>query len=147
MEFQGKVKSIELYGAFIDIGVWQGCAAAHFTTWQAKCAQRGRCGEESGETITVYILKVEPKSGRIALSMEKPPELPMTQIRVGDVITGKVVRIESFGAFVEIGAERPGMIHVSELATDFIQSPDDVVKLNEEVQVKVIKVNRKEASD
>jgi predicted RNA-binding protein with RPS1 domain len=98
---------------------------------------------KKGETVTVYVLKVEPNSGRIALSLEKPPEKPISDLRVGDEVTGTVVRLESFGAFVDIGAERPGMIHVSELATDYIQKPDDVVNVGDEVKAKVIKVNRK----
>jgi predicted RNA-binding protein with RPS1 domain len=59
------------------------------------------------------------------------------------VLTGKVVRVERFGAFVDVGAERPGMVHVSEMATGYVNSPQEVVKIGDDVQVKVIKVNRK----
>jgi ribosomal protein S1 len=59
------------------------------------------------------------------------------------VVKGKVVRLESYGAFVDIGAERPGMIHISELARGYVKSAADVVKEGDEVEAKVISVDRK----
>jgi len=59
------------------------------------------------------------------------------------VVKGSVVRLESFGAFVEIGAERPGLIHVSELSHNFVRLPSEVVKVGDELEVKVLEVNRR----
>jgi len=59
------------------------------------------------------------------------------------VINGKVARLEKYGAFVEIGAERPGLVHISELAHGYIRTPEDAVKVGEEVEVKVLNVNRR----
>jgi predicted RNA-binding protein with RPS1 domain len=56
------------------------------------------------------------------------------------VITGKVVRLEKFGVFVDIGAERPGLVHISEMTHDFIRTPGDLVKEGDEVEVKVLEV-------
>jgi predicted RNA-binding protein with RPS1 domain len=142
MEFKGRVKSIELYGAFVDIGVGKD-ALLHISQLGKQNVRNVEDVVKAGEEITVYVLKVEAATGRIALSLEKPPSKPINDLEVGDVVTGKVVRIENFGAFLEIGAERPGMIHVSELATGYVQSPESVVKIGDEVQAKVIKVNRK----
>jgi len=58
------------------------------------------------------------------------------------VLKGKVVRIEKFGVFVDIGAERPGLVHISEITHDYIKTPGDVVKEGDEVDVKVLNVNR-----
>jgi predicted RNA-binding protein with RPS1 domain len=56
------------------------------------------------------------------------------------VVTGKVIRLEKFGAFVDIGAERPGLVHISEMTHDFIRTPGDVVKEGDDVEVKVLDV-------
>jgi ribosomal protein S1 len=75
--------------------------------------------------------------------MVKPPALPWSSIDVGATYRGTVIRIEKFGAFVDIGAERPGMVHVSEMADGYVGSPDDVVRVGDVIDVRVIKVNRK----
>ena len=54
------------------------------------------------------------------------------------------MKLKKFGAFIDIGAERDGLVHVSEMAHDFVKSPTDVVKVGEDVEVKIIGVNRKE---
>jgi len=59
------------------------------------------------------------------------------------IVKGKVVRLESYGAFVDIGAERPGMVHVSELAHGYVKTPGEIVKEGDEVEAKVLDVNRK----
>jgi small subunit ribosomal protein S1 len=56
------------------------------------------------------------------------------------VVSGKVVRLEKFGVFVDIGAERPGLVHISEMTHDFIRTPGDVVKEGDVVEVKVLDV-------
>jgi small subunit ribosomal protein S1 len=59
------------------------------------------------------------------------------------VVKGTVARLEKYGAFVEIGAERPGLVHISELAHGFIRTPGEAVSEGEEVEVKVLSVNRR----
>jgi small subunit ribosomal protein S1 len=58
-------------------------------------------------------------------------------------IKGQVIRLEKFGAFVEIGAERPGLIHISEMAHGYVRQPSDVVNEGDEIEAQVIDVNRK----
>ncbi len=142
MEFQGKVKAIELYGAFVDIGIGKD-ALLHISQLGQRDVRNVEDVVKAGETITVFVLKVDKGSGRVALSLEKPPEMPWNQVREGMSVTGTVVRIESFGAFVDIGAERPGMIHVSELASGIVNSTEDEVSMGDEITAKVIKVNRR----
>jgi small subunit ribosomal protein S1 len=142
MAVQGKVKRIELYGAFVDIGVGTD-GLLHISQLGKADVRNVEDVVKTGETITVYILKVDKQAGRIALSLEKPAAVSWDTIREGDTVNGKVVRVEQFGVFVDFGAERPGMIHVSELASGYVNSPDDVVKMGEEVTAQVIKVNRK----
>ncbi len=74
--------------------------------------------------------------------MIKPLELEWREIEADMVIKGKVTRLEKFGAFVDIGAERPGLVHISEMTHDYIKDPSEVVKVGDEIEVKVLSVNR-----
>jgi len=69
--------------------------------------------------------------------------LEWKEIEPDMIVKGKVVRLEPYGAFVDIGAERPGMVHVSELAHGYIKTPGEIVKEGDEVEAKVLDVNRK----
>jgi ribosomal protein S1 len=142
MELRGTVKRIELYGAFVDIGVGQD-GLLHISQLGKPNVRNVEDVVKSGEEITVYVLRVEPENGRIALSLVRPPAVSWDTLQEGQVVTGTVVRLEKFGVFVEIGAERPGMIHVSELASGYVNSPGDVVKVGDEVKAQIIKLNRK----
>ena len=77
------------------------------------------------------------------MTMIEPLPLEWREIREGMVVTGTVERLEKYGAFVEIGAERPGLVHISELAHGFIRAPEDAVSVGEEIEVKILNVNRR----
>ncbi len=141
-EITGKVTRVELYGAFVDIGAEQD-ALLHISQLGRPDARNVEDVVKVGDDITVYVLKIHRETGRIALTTEKPPETGWDDIKIGDIISGQVVRIENFGVFVDVGAERPGMVHVSELDAGFVKSPSDVVSIGDQVEVRVIKVNRK----
>jgi ribosomal protein S1 len=142
MELRGKVKNIELYGAFVDIGTGQD-ALLHISQLGKANVRNVEDVVKVGDEVTVYVLKVDAGTQRIALSLVKPPSNPMDALEVGQVVTGKVSRIEKFGVFVDIGAEKPGMVHVSELSDNYVKSPSDVVKIGDEVQARIIKIDRK----
>ncbi len=141
-ELTGKVKRLELYGAFVDIGIGQD-ALLHISQLSKANIRNVEDALNVGEDITVYILKVDANAKRVALSTQKPPEVSWENIRAGSKLTGTVIRIENFGVFVDVGTERPGMVHVSELAEGFVQNPSDVVSVGQEVKVRVLKVNSK----
>ena len=142
MAVRGTVKRLELYGAFVDIGVGSD-ALLHISQLSESNVRNVEDVLKEGDEITVYVMKVDQKDKRIALSMNLPPEMTWDELKTGDAVTGKVVRIESFGVFVDIGAERPGMVHVSELASGFVKSPSDVVSVGDEVEARILKINRK----
>lgn len=142
IELKGTVKRIELYGAFVDIGVGTD-ALLHISQLGKANVRNVEDVVKVGEETTVYVLKVDKDTKRIALSLVKPPAINWDTLKEGDILEGEVERIENFGAFINIGAERPGMVHVSEMAEGFVKSPSDVVKVGEKVQVRILKINRK----
>lgn len=143
MAINGTVKRLELYGAFVDIGIGQD-GLLHISQFGQSKIRNLEDVVKVGEVIEVYILKIDEEAGRVALTTIKPAELPWEAIQQGQTYAGKVIRLEKFGVFVDIGAERPGMIHVSELADGFVKDPSDIVNEGQEVSVRVLKVNRKQ---
>src|SRR5512140_1361635 len=75
--------------------------------------------------------------------MIQPLAYEWSDLEPETIVKGKVVRLETYGAFVDIGAERPGMIHISELARGYVKAASDVVKEGDEVEAKIINVDRK----
>ncbi len=139
-EVQGVVKHLAVYGAMVDIGMERN-ALLHISQIGRNDFRDISDVYEVGQEITAYVLKIDNED-RVALTLEKPPALPWNRIHKDSVYRGTVIRIENYGAFVDIGAERPGMVHVSELADGYVQSPEDVVSVGDEVEVRVIKLNR-----
>ncbi len=142
MELRGKVKKVELYGAFVDVGVGVD-GLLHISQLSTERVKNVNDVVKEGDEVTVWVRNVDVEQGRIDLTLMRPPGLMWNEIQPGQVLTGKVVRVEKFGAFVDVGAERPGMVHVSELANGYVGSPSEVVKVGDEVQVKVLKINSK----
>lgn len=139
-EVQGTVQHLGVYGAMIDVGVGRN-ALLHISQVGRNDFRDIQEVYNVGDEVTAYVLKVDDEE-RIALTLEKPPALPWSRIHKDGMYKGTVIRIENYGAFVDIGAERPGMVHVSELADGYVQSPEDVVSVGDEVEVRVIKLNR-----
>jgi small subunit ribosomal protein S1 len=139
MYFKGKVVKTTLAGALVDIGI-DTPGMVHISQLQKLPVKRVEDVIHEGDEVDVWVRRVSPKKGRIELTMIKPLDLEWGEIKKDMVITGKVVRLEKFGVFVDIGAERPGLVHISEMTHDFIRTPGDVVKEGDEVQVKVLDV-------
>jgi ribosomal protein S1 len=140
LKTQGKVVRLEKFGAFVDLG-----AATDGLVHISEMGQ-GRINNPSdvvseGDVITVWIKDVDRKSRRISLSMLEPPEVDIRALEPDTALTGTVVRLESFGAFVDIGAGRDGMIHVSEMGRGYVGDPSEIMSVGDEVQVRVIEVD------
>jgi len=142
MELKGTVKRLELYGAFVDIGVGQD-ALLHISQLGKPNVRNVGDVVKVGDEVTVYVVKVDPSAGRVAVSLVKPPDFTWDDLKEGETVSGKVVRMENFGLFVDIGAERPAMIHVSELSDNFVNSPSDIAKVGDTVQARILRVNPK----
>jgi small subunit ribosomal protein S1 len=147
MQFTGKVIKTRLAGAVVDIGIGKP-AVLHISQVVAPEGTQIKRIEDvlkEGEQIEVWVKKVARKDGeeRIELTMVRPLDLEWREIKAGNAVKGKVVRLEKFGAFVEIGAERPGLVHISEMAHGYVKVPGDVVKEGDEIEAQVIEVNRR----
>lgn len=141
VQVQGTVKRLELFGAFVDIGVGRD-ALLHISQLNRPNVRNVEDVLKVGDVLDLFILKVDAAAGRIALSMNRPVEVDWSDLRAGATVQGKIVRIENYGVFVDFGGERPGMVHVSELTNGFVRSPSDVVSIGDEVEARVLKVNR-----
>lgn len=144
MHFNGTVVKTGLAGAIIDIGIGRP-AVIHIsqivTENTTEPIKRVEDVLQVGQNVDVWVKKV--KDNRVELTMIKPLDLEWRDIKKGMNIKGTVVRLEKFGAFIEIGAERPGLIHISEMAHGYVRQPSDVVNEGDEVEAQVIDVNRK----
>ncbi|HEY61594.1 MAG TPA: S1 RNA-binding domain-containing protein [Anaerolineae bacterium] len=138
----GKVVKITLAGAFVDIGL-EMPGLVHISQLQKEPVNRVEDVVQVGQTVDVWVRRVFPKKGRIELTMIEPLPLEWREIKEGMVVKGKVTRLEKYGAFVDIGAERPGLVHISELSHEYIRTPGDAISEGDEVEVKIIKVNRR----
>lgn len=147
MQLSGTVTKIRLAGAVVDVGLSKP-GVLHISQIISPDNQPIKRVEDvlkEGQQIDVWVKKVVRKDDeeRYELTMIHPLDLEWRDIKVGNPVKGKVVRLEKFGAFVEIGAERPGLIHISEMAHGYVKQPSDVVKEGDEVEVQIIDVNRR----
>ncbi len=140
MELTGTVKKVELFGAFIDVGVGRD-GLVHISALRPERVNNVADVVKEGDTVTVWVRKVDAAHGRLDLTMIKPLAVDWNEIQRGQRYTGKVVKLEKFGAFVDIGAERPGLVHISEVATYRVAEIRDELKDNQEVTVQVLGVD------
>lgn len=139
-KLSGKVLKTTLAGALVDIG--QSLPGViHISQLSETAVNKVEDVVKEGQTVDVWVRRV--KKDRIELTMIEPLALEWKEIEAGMVVKGRVMRLETYGAFVEIGAERPGMIHVSELTHGYVKTPSEIVKEGDEVEAKVIDVDRK----
>jgi len=94
-----------------------------------------------GDMVTVWVKEVDRKTRRISLTMLEPPEVDIRSLKPEMILTGKVKRLETFGAFVDVGAGRDGMIHVSEMGRGYVGNPAEILSVGDEVQVRVVEVD------
>lgn len=138
----GKVKTIADFGAFIDLSMAID-GLVHISELARRRVQNVTDVIAENQEVTVWVKNIDTQRGRIGLTMIKPIERRYSDVSEGDVLDGEVKRIEAYGVFVDIGLEREGLVHVSELAHDFVKAATDVVTAGETIQVKVLKIDAK----
>ena len=147
MLFKARVMKVSLAGAVLDIGIGKP-ALLHVSQIVAPDETQNKKVDEIlkvDDEIDAWVKKITRRDGeqRIEMTMIKPLDMEWREIKVGETVKGKVVRLEKFGAFVEIGAERPGLVHISEMAHGYVKVPSDVVKEGDEIEAQIIDVNRR----
>lgn len=141
MRLEGVVKETQLYGAVVDVGL-EYDGVVHISQIAPQRINRVTDVVQTGDNVTVWVTKVNSKKGRIGLTMVEPPEVEWRELSEGQAYTGKVTRLERYGAFVDIGAERAGLLHVREMSSGYVRDPSDLVSVGDEVEVRILKVDR-----
>lgn len=141
-EVKGRVRRLTNFGAFIDIGVGTD-GLVHVSEISPKRIGKPADVLKVGQEVTAWIKELDKEKDRISLTLIPPDAITLRTLQVGQVLTGKVTRIESYGVFVDIGVGHDGMVHIKELAHGFVKHPGDVVKVGDEIEVQVLKVNRR----
>jgi ribosomal protein S1 len=141
-KIEGKVSKVELFGAFVDVGL-DHPGLIHISQLKRGRVNRVQDIVKEGDEVEVWVQKVDPNSNRLELTMIKPVEVKWGDLKPGKNYQGSVVRLENFGAFVDIGAERHGLVHVSEMRDDYVRDPAEVVSVGDTIEVRVLDVDRK----
>ena len=140
MRVKGTVRNIVDFGAFIDVGVGRD-GLAHISTLQrAGITKTIRVGD----VLDVQIRRVDVESKRISLTIPgvgRRARKPLRDLKVDSVVSGRVVRLVDFGAFVDIGSQADGLLHVSEFPQRYVSHPSEVLRVGEKVQVRILDVD------
>ena len=136
MQLKGTVARLELYGAFIDIGVGTN-AILHISKLPDR-VNRISDVLSVGDEVSVWVLNVDTNKEQVTVTMIAPLAVEWSDLKIGQVYGGRVTRLERFGAFVDIGAEKEGLIHISELSHDFIKQPSEAVKIDQDIDVQIL---------
>lgn len=142
MRLEGTVVQTGLHGAIIDIGL-EHYGLVHISQLASARVNRVTDVVTKGDPVTVWVASVSPDAGRIALTMTEPPAVEWTELGEGQIRNGVVTRLEPYGAFVDLGAERPGLVHVREMSSGYVRHPSEVVGIGDQIAVRVIKYDRK----
>ncbi len=143
MRLKGTVSSIVDFGAFVDLGGIDGLVHISELSWSH--VNHPSEVVKVGDEVEVQVLDVDLQRERISLGLKQTTEDPWVKLvesyPVGSIIDGKVTKTVPFGAFVELGPNVEGLVHISEMANKHIETPTQVVHAGDEVKVKVMEIN------
>lgn len=141
--YTGTVKSLTSYGAFVDIGGVDGMIHISELSWNR--IKHPSEVVNVGDTVEVYIKALDRENKKISLGYKKVEDNPWEILRrdypVGTVVDAKIVGITAFGAFAQVIPGIDGLIHISQLSTEHVEKPQDVVKGGDVVKVKITNID------
>ena len=141
--YTGVVKSLTAYGAFVDIGGVDGLCHISELSWNR--IKHPSEVVSVGDTIEVYVKALDPENHKVSLGYKKAEDNPWEKLKneypIGSVFTAPVVSITKFGAFVRILPGVDGLVHISEISNERVEKVGDVLKVGDEVNVKLLDVD------
>ena len=144
----GTVVSLENFGAFVDVGGAEGLV--HLTELDWGHVTHPRQSVNVGEEVEVEVISIDPENNRIGLSRRRrlrdPWDEIATSMRRGQLVKGQVTKLTKFGAFAKL-VDNPaveGLVHISELSSDRVTHPREVVKRGDELPLRIVKIDVKE---
>lgn len=141
-QLQGTIKRITEFGAFVDIGVGRD-GLIHISELSTTRVAKVTDVLKEGQEVTLWIKKLDRDRNRISLTMIEPGKRTIRDLQVGEVVEGAVTRILPYGAFIDIGVGRDALLHVREMSNGFVAKPEDVVKIGDTVNVRILEVARR----
>ena len=145
---KGKVRNLTSYGAFVQIqDDIDGMIHVSDMSWTRKVTNPAEVLQK-GQEVEAVILEIDPSQQRISLGMKQLVDDPWTNIeqifRLGDTVEGKVSKLASFGAFVELSNGIEGLIHISQLSEQRVEKVKDVLTVGDTVKARVLKIDAEE---
>ncbi len=141
--YTGIVKSLTPFGAFVDIGGVDGLVHISELSWNR--IKHPSEVVKVGQELEVYIKALDKEKGKVSLGYKKEEDSPWVKavkdLKVGDDIKAKIVRILPFGAFAEVAEYVDGLIHISQISNERINKPSDVLAIGDVVDCKIIEIN------
>ena len=139
----GKISSIVNFGAFVDIGGMDGLVHVSELSWRH--VENPNEIVKVGDAVTVKVLEIDNDKERISLSIKQVTEDPWLDFELnfneGDVVDGEVTKVVPFGAFVTIGKGVEGLVHVSEISVDKIESPELALAIGQGVKIRIMELD------
>ncbi len=145
---KGKVRNLTSYGAFVELeeGL-DGMVHVSDISWTRKINHPSEFLKK-GDEVEAQVLEVDKPNQRIALGMKQLSVDPWDKIdqlyKVGDLVTGKVTKLASFGAFIGLQQDIDGLVHISQISEDHVDKIKNVLKVGQDVNARVIKIDRSE---
>jgi small subunit ribosomal protein S1 len=143
---KGRVRNLTNYGAFIELeeGI-DGLLHVSDMSWTRKISHPNEMLEK-GKEVECRVLSVDPDRRRIALGLKQLDEDPWaanipSKYQAGELVKGKVTKITNFGVFVGLEDGLEGLLHISELADHKVENPEEIVKVGDEIEVKILRVD------
>ncbi len=145
---KGKVRNMTSYGAFVEIeNDIDGMIHVSDMSWTRKINNPNEV-LKVGEEVDAVILDIDPQQQRISLGLKQTEVDPWANIediyKIGDVVKGKVTKITTFGAFIELSHKIDGLVHISQISKDRVEKVKDKLSLGQEIEARVIKIDKDE---